>query len=119
MQTPMDVWWIWCGGSGVVVVVWCCHTPQLISPQPIIISLYLLRSQEVQELLIKHPLPAKPSKTLRHALNALRPRVNGLDSGLDLAVEISHIDYKATHKYDLVSCRIVEHHILSMKCVHA
>lgn len=57
----------------------------------------------MQELLAKHPLPSKPSKALKQALNTLTPRVNGLDSGLDLAVEISHIDYEASYKYDLVS----------------
>ena len=57
----------------------------------------------MQELLAKHPMPSKASKVLKNALNTLTPRVNGLDSGLDLAVEISHIDYEATYKYDLVS----------------
>ena len=61
------------------------------------------RSKETRELLSRHPLPSKPTKVLKQALSLLTPRVTGLDSGLDLAVEVSHIDYEATYKYDLVS----------------
>ena len=58
------------------------------------------------ELVLKHPTPVKASKALKQALSALRPRVSGLDSGLDLAVVISHIDHKASYKYDLVRSQL-------------
>lgn len=87
--------------------------PVTIFNEPVTITyVYNHRSKEVQELISKNPLPSKPSKVLKHALNLLTPRVNGLDSGLDLAVEVSHIDYQATYKYDLVSQITVSHMIM-------
>ena len=57
----------------------------------------------MQELVSKHPLPAKPAKVLKNTLKQLIPRVHGLDYGLDLAVEVTPIDYNHTYKFDLVS----------------
>ncbi len=57
----------------------------------------------MQDLVSKNPLPSKPSKVLKQALQHLIPRVKGLDSGLDLAVEVTSIDYIHTYKFDLVS----------------
>ena len=79
----------------------------LLLPPPFHLFFLNYRNKEVQELLSKSPLPSKASKTLKQALAHLSPRVNGLDSGLDLAVEVSPIDYKHTYKYDLVRHVIV------------
>lgn len=47
------------------------------------------------------PLPSRPSRQLRQRLTQLRAKVVGLDTGLDLAVEVAPMDYTVTYKTDL------------------
>lgn len=47
------------------------------------------------------PLPSRPSRLLRHRLSQLRSKVVGLDTGMDLAVEVAPMDYTVTYKTDL------------------
>ena len=53
-------------------------------------------------MMSSHPPPVKATRVLKQSLQLLVPRVAGLDSGLDLAVEVAPIDYQHTHKYDMV-----------------
>jgi len=50
----------------------------------------------------RHAPPSKAVKALKQSLQQLVPRVAGMDSGLDLAVEVAPIDYIHTYKYDMV-----------------
>ena len=59
------------------------------------------RSKEARILLDNKPLPSRPSKQLRHRLAQLRSKVVGLDTGLDLAVEVAPMEYTVTYKTDL------------------
>ena len=56
----------------------------------------------MQEMMGRHPPPSKAIKTLKQSLQQLVPKVAGMDSGLDLAVEVAPIDYNHTYKYDMV-----------------
>ena len=61
----------------------------------------LHRSKEARILLESKPLPSRPSKQLRQRLAQLRSKVVGLDTGLDLAVEVAPMEYTVTYKTDL------------------
>ena len=74
----------------------------LLTPKSIVILNYLpSRSKEARVLLDNKPLPSRPSKQLRQRLAQLRSTVVGLDTGLDLAVEVAPMEYTVTYKTDL------------------
>lgn len=52
-------------------------------------------------MLESKPLPSRPSRQLRQRLAQLRSKVVGLDTGLDLAVEVAPMEYRVTYKTDL------------------
>ena len=52
-------------------------------------------------MLESKPLPQRPSRQLRKRLSVLRSKVVGVDSKLDLAVEVAPMDYTFSYKMDL------------------
>ena len=62
---------------------------------------FVHRSKEARVLLESKPLPSRPSRQLRQRLAQLRSKVVGLDTGLDLAVEVAPMEYRVTYKTDL------------------
>ena len=52
-------------------------------------------------MLESKPLPQRPSRQLRQRLSVLRSKVVGVDSKLDLAVEVAPMDYTLSYKTDL------------------